>query len=243
MSRKTVLITGGSRGIGKAIAREFAQNGWRVAISYNKNESSAFELAEEFPGQIAAIKADLKNISDTQALFVKAKESIGVIEVLVNNAGISMQKMINDTTYEDWREMMAVNLDSAFLLSKLALLDMISQKSGRIINISSMWGQVGASCEVAYSASKAGLIGFTKALAQEVGPSGITVNCIAPGVIDTDMNSMHSKETISELVDMTPMCRLGTPCDVAKTAFFLAGEGASFITGQVIGVSGGFVIT
>jgi 3-oxoacyl-[acyl-carrier protein] reductase len=166
---------------------------------------------------------------------------IGAVDVLVNNAGISQQKLFTDITDEDWRRMTGVNLDGVFYCSREASREMIRKKSGSIINISSMWGQVGASCEVHYSAAKAGVIGLTKALAKELGPSNIRVNCIAPGVIDTDMMSGFDNETKNSLIDETPLLRLGTPEDIAKAVVFLADEN-SFITGQVLGVNGGIII-
>ena len=185
-----------------------------------------------------AVKADVSNPAEVTAMF----EEIGSVDVLVNNAGISSQKLFTDITDDEWKKTIGVNLDAVFYCCKNALPHMIRQKSGAIINISSMWGEVGASCEVHYSASKAGVIGLTKALAKEVAPSGVRVNCIAPGVIMTDMMSDYDDKTINELKDETPLGRLGTPEDIAAAALFLASDDASFITGQTLGVNGGFII-
>lgn len=174
-------------------------------------------------------------------MFKNIRSQLGEVDVLINNAGVSNQKLFTDITDDDWRETLGVSLDGAFYCSREALPHMIRQKSGVIINISSMWGEVGASCEVHYSAAKAGIIGLTKALAKEVAPSGIRVNCIAPGVIMTDMMKSFDEETIEELRLETPLERLGTPDDIAEAAMFLASERASFITGQVLSVNGGFV--
>ena len=239
---KTVLITGASRGIGRAIASVFAKNGYSVIINYNRSKDEAntltAELTKQYGAECKAIKADVSNSAEVKAMFKKA----GAVDVLINNAGVSSQKLFTDITDEDWKNTIGVNLDGAFYCCREALPRMISQKRGVIINISSMWGEVGASCEVHYSASKAGVIGLTKALAKEVAPSGIRVNCIAPGVIMTDMMSGYDDETIEELKVETPLQRLGTPEDIASAALFLASDEASFITGQSLGVNGGFVI-
>ena len=235
---KTALITGGSRGIGAAIARRFAGEGYRVIINYNRSEAEAKALAAELGG--AAVRADVGDPNQVAAMADEIGERFGALDVLVNNAGISRIGLFTDMTEAEWQRMIDVNLGGAFRVTKSLIKPMIAGLSGCVINISSMWGQVGASCEAAYSASKAGLIGLTKALAKELGPSGIRVNCIAPGVIETDMNAELSGDTISALADDTPLMRLGTPEDVADAAYFLAESG--FITGQVLGVNGGFVI-
>lgn len=185
-----------------------------------------------------AVKADVSNPAEVEAMF----DEIGAVDVLVNNAGISSQKLFTDITDDEWRRTIGVNLDGVFYCCRSALPHMISRKSGVIINISSMWGEVGASCEVHYSASKAGIIGLTKALAKEVGPSGVRVNCITPGVVMTDMMSEFDDETVNELKAETPLNRLGTPEDIAAAVLFLASDDASFITGQTLGVNGGFII-
>ena len=239
---RKVLITGASRGIGRAIAAAFAEAGYSVIINYNKSEDKATslcrEIAEQFGAECRAVKADVSDAAQVREMF----RSVGAVDALVNNAGVSSQKLFTDISDADWRETVGVILDGAFYCCREALPAMIARKSGVIINISSMWGEVGASCEVHYSAAKAGVIGLTKALAKEVGLSGIRVNCIAPGVIKTDMLNAFGKEDLDALKAETPLNRLGTPGDIAAAAVFLASDKASFITGQVLGVNGGFVI-
>ena len=237
---KNILITGGSRGIGEAMVRAFSQKGHKVAFTYKSSIDKAEGLSRE-TGALA-IKADSAKESDIVSAVSEAALALGGIDILINNAGISSFSMLQDLTLAEWNECMAVNLTSAFLYSREAIPYMLRSHEGRIINISSMWGLVGASCEVHYSAAKAGLIGFTKALAKELGPSGITVNAIAPGVIDTYMNSHLSREDLKELSDDTPMGRIGKADEIAKAALYLAGEDASFITGEVLNISGGLVI-
>lgn len=234
-----VLISGGSRGIGRALVESFTQNGDSVAFIYKNSHDEARALADA-TGAIA-ICADVSDASSAKLATEKAISALGGIDILVNNAGISQIKLFTDITDDDWANMINTNLSSAFYLTRSALPSMISQKSGRIINIGSMWGKVGASCEVAYSASKAGLRGLTLALAKELAPSGITVNCVEPGVIDTDMNAKLGADTIASLVEETPIGRLGTPEDIARAVLFLASEHSSFITGQILGVDGGIV--
>ena len=238
--QKTVLITGGSRGIGEAMVRAFANAGYKVAFIYNNSKEKAEQLAKEIG--VVAIKADISDFKQTESAIAIAAESLGQIDVLINNAGISQIKLFADITIEDWQRMIGVNLTGVFNATKAVIGDMISRKSGCIINISSMWGEVGASCEVHYSAAKAGVIGMTKALAKEMGLSGIRVNCITPGVIATEMNGELDVETIESLKEETPLGRIGTPEDVANTALFLASDASGFITGQIIGVNGGFII-
>ena len=239
---KTVLITGASRGIGAAIAEAFAEAGYFPIINYTKNNSAAQALSQKIQDKFNIKSLVYKcDVSDSEAVR-KMFGEIGEIDVLVNNAGISQQKLFTDITDEDWRKMMSVNLDGVFYCSREALKGMIKRKSGSIINVSSMWGEVGASCEVHYSASKSAVIGLTKALAKEVAPSNIRVNCIAPGVIDTDMMKDFDDETRNALIEETPLLRLGKPEDIANAAVFLAGEKAGFITGQTLSVNGGFVI-
>lgn len=236
-----VVISGGDRGIGAAAARAFYAAGDRVAIFYHTNAEAAERLAAELPG-IAVIRCDVASRADCEQAFAAAQEAVGPVEVLVCNAGIAQQKLFTDITEEDWNRMLAVDLTGAFHLCQLALPEMIRRKAGRILTVSSMWGQTGGSCEVHYSAAKAGLIGLTKALAKEEGPSGITVNCVAPGVIDTDMMAAFSAEDKAALAEETPVGRLGTADEVAKLLVYLAGEHAGYITGQVFGVNGGLVI-
>ena len=235
-----VLITGGSRGIGEACVRAFCQKGDSVAFIYHSNHERANALALE-TGAIA-IAADVSDATAATAATQQAIECLGGIDVLVNNAGISQIKLFSDITDEDWRKMIDTNLSGAFYTSREASRAMVAQHFGRIINIGSMWGKVGASCEVHYSASKAGLRGLTMALAKELGPSHITVNCIEPGVIDTEMNAALDEATRKELADSTPLCRIGKAEEVAAVVCFLASKEASFVTGQIIGVDGGFAI-
>ena len=235
-----VLITGGSRGIGEACVRAFCKKGESVAFLYRANHERAKVLENE-TGAIA-ICADVADATSATAATQKAIEALGGIDVLVNNAGIAQSKLFTDITNEDWRKMIDTNLGGAFYVTREVTRAMVAQHAGKIINIGSMWGKTGASCEVHYSASKAGLRGMTMALAKELGPSGITVNCIEPGVIDTEMTAFLDEETRHELCDSTPLCRIGTAEEVASAVCFLASEGAAFITGQILGVDGGFAI-
>ena len=235
---RTVLITGGSRGIGAGAVRAFAKAGYRVAFFYLNSEASASALAAETGA--CAIRCDVRDSASVSCAVAQAQRALSHIDVLINNAGVAQQKLFTDITDEDWRAMLDTHLTGAFLLSRAVLPGMISRRHGRIIHVGSIWGQVGASCEVHYSAAKAGLIGLTKALAKEVAPSGVTVNCVCPGVIATDMLASFTQEDLAVLCDETPVGRLGTPEDVARTLVFLAEESAGFITGQIIGVNGGF---
>ncbi|MBO5101665.1 MAG: 3-oxoacyl-ACP reductase FabG [Clostridia bacterium] len=235
-----VLVNGGSRGIGKAIVELFSREGHKVAFTYNSSEREAIALSEKTGAY--AIKADSRSEADVIRAVKTASEQLSGIDCLINNAGISRFALLTDITLEDWSEMISVNLTAPFLYSREAARIMISRKQGKIINVSSMWGLVGSSCESHYSASKAGLIGLTKALAKELGPSGITVNAVAPGVINTDMCESLDKETLTALSEETPLCRIGEAEEVARAVYYLASDGASFITGEVLNVSGGFVI-
>ena len=237
---KVVFITGGSRGIGRAMVELFADAGYLVAFTYKSSHVAAEELAAR-TGALA-IAADSANPDDIVKAIDTTEKTLGNVDILINNAAVSSFSLFTDLSLDAWRTTFSTNVDAAFLYSKLTLPSMIRNRFGRIINISSMWGQVGSSCEVHYSATKAALIGMTKALAKEVGPSGITVNCIAPGVIDTDMNASLSEEDMSALKEETPLMRIGTPREVAAAALFLAGEDAAFITGAVIIVNGGLVV-
>ena len=238
---RTVLISGGDRGIGAAAARAFYAAGCRVAVLYHTNAEAAEALQNELPG-VFAVQCDVASRASCELAFRAAEQALGRVDVLVSNAGIAQQKLFTDITPEEWQRMLDVNLTGAFNLCQLALPGMIRRKWGRILTVSSMWGQTGGSCEVHYSAAKAGLIGLTKALAKEEGPSGITVNCVAPGVIDTDMMAGFTAEDKAALAEETPVGRLGTPGEVAELLLFLAGEDAGYITGQVFGVNGGLVI-
>ena len=237
---KTVLITGGSRGIGREIVRAFSKNGYNVAFTYRTSRDEA-ELLSRETGALA-IAADSRLESEVISAVDKTVAAFGGVDCLVNNAAISSFSLFTDITLDEWNDMIAVNLTGAFLYSKHVIPDMLKKKKGRIINITSMWGLVGASCEVHYSAAKSGLIGMTKALAKELGPSGITVNAVAPGVINTEMNSKLTEADKEALVNDTPLMRIGDTRDVADAVLFLAGDGASFITGEVLNVSGGYVI-
>lgn len=233
----TVLITGGTGAIGAALAEEFARTD-DVIFTYNSNKEQALSLTEKLKCCCEPMYiSDINSVNDTVR---KVLREFGHIDVLVNNAGISLIKPFLDTSYEDWQRMIAVNLTGVFNVTRAVTPSMVSRKSGAVVNISSVWGVYGASCEVAYSAAKAGVIGFTKALAKELGLSGITVNAVAPGVIDSPMNTAHlNNEELAELAGETPLNRLGQPSEVAKAVRALAEN--RFITGQVLGVDGGFV--
>lgn len=241
----TVLVTGGAGGIGGAVCREFAAAGYKVAINYFKSEDAARKLVDEIfesGGTAKAYKADVSQPAEVSKMVVDVMADLGHVDVLINNAAVAFQGLLTDTTDAIYDRLMDVNMKGAFNATKAVLPGMINRKDGVIINISSMWGEVGASCEVVYSASKAALLGFTKSLAKEVGPSGIRVNCISPGVVDTPMNSGHSERDMEELSNETPLERIGKPEEIAKATLFLASENASFITGQILGVNGGFII-
>lgn len=244
---KSVLITGGSGGIGTALCVAFAQAGYNVIIHSHSKIEKAENLAEiikkSYGVNAIAIQADVADRKSVNAMFDVIDSTFGKIDVLVNNAGIAQQKLFTDISIDEWKNMIGINLDGVFNCSQEALKRyMIKNHSGVILNISSMWGQVGASCEVHYSASKAGVIGLTKALAKEVGLSGVRINCICPGVVMTDMMKDFDEQTVSELKEETPLNMLGTPKDIADSAVFLCSNKAKFITGQILGVNGGYVI-
>jgi 3-oxoacyl-[acyl-carrier protein] reductase len=241
----TVLITGASRGIGKATAELFAAKGYRVLINYHQSESAALELVETIQrkgASAASFKADITDRTAVNSMMAFCTKTFGGIDILINNAGIAASKLFIDITEPEWDQMLNVNLKGVFNCSQEVLRYMLPKKKGKIINIASIWGMVGASCEVHYSAAKAGIIGFTKALAKELGPSSIQVNCIAPGVVQTDMLGSLSEEDLAALKSATPLQRLGTAADIAEAVLFLASNKADFITGQVLSPNGGFVI-
>lgn len=237
-----VLISGGDRGIGAAAARAFCAAGYHVAALYRADRAAAQALAEELGRAALVMQCDVTNRAACAEAVAAVQAAFGRIDVLVCNAGIAQQKLFTDITPEEWQHMLDVNLTGAFHLCQLVLPGMIRRKYGRILTVSSMWGQTGGSCEAAYSAAKGAVLGLTKALAKEVGPSGITVNAVAPGVIGTDMMSFADAATRAALREETPLGRLGTPEDVAEAIYFLCQDAAGFITGQVIGVNGGMVI-
>ena len=235
-----VLITGGARGIGAACVRAYTEKGDRVAFFYKSRHDAAESLAAE-TGALA-ICADVADPLAVAQGIAKMQEHIGEADVLICNAGVSQIMLFTDLSDEDWRNMMRTNLDGAFYVARAVAKQMIARQSGSILFIGSMWGKVGASCEVHYSASKAALRGMTMALAKELGPSGIRVNCIEPGVIDTEMNGELDEATMRALCDETPLCRIGRTDEVARAACFLTSSDASFITGQILGVDGGYAI-
>ncbi len=240
---KTVLVTGASHGIGMEIARLFGKNGYSVAINYYKSEKNAKTLEKELKNLGVLAKtycADVSDSAQVKKMFEEIKTDFGGVNVLVNNAGVSIGKMLCDTTDEDYDTLMGINLKGVFLCSREAQEFMVHEKRGAIVNISSMWGEVGASCESVYSASKAGVIGFTKALAKELAPSGITVNAITPGAVDTKMNAGYSPDEKKALCEEIPLGRFATPAEIAQAVYFIARH--KYITGQILGVNGGMVI-
>ena len=238
---KTAIVFGGSKGIGAQIAREFANCGYFVVINYNTSKSDAKKLASELQNAIA-IKADVKNYDEVKALADKVVALKGKIDVAVISSGISKKNLIIDTTPQEIKDVIDTNLIGTINAIKAVSENMLSNHSGKIITIASMWGEVGAAMESIYSASKGGVIAFTKAMAKELGYNGINVNCISPGLIDTDMNKDLSQEDIDSLIENTPSSRIGVPQDIAKAAIFLASDDASYINGQVISINGGFII-
>ena len=245
ITKRVVLVTGGARGIGADICRKLALKGYSVAIGYNSSKDEAEELKKDLLSlgvDADTFKANIGNPSDVRKMFAAIDSRFGSLYGLVNNSGIAEQALFTEISDDMWQKMIDVNLSGAFYCSREAVKRMLKNKEGKIVNITSMWGEVGASMEVHYSASKAGLIGMTKALAKEVGLSGITVNAVSPGVIKTDMISEFSLMDIEALKEETPLNRIGEPIDVANAVAFLLSSGADFITGQILGVNGGFVI-
>jgi 3-oxoacyl-[acyl-carrier protein] reductase len=242
---RSVLITGAARGIGRACALRFAKEGYAVTAGYVQASVQAEQLKREIErmsGQCLTVAADMRDRQAIHRMVQLSQSHFGTPDVLVCNAGMAQQKLFSDITEEDWDSMMSVNVGGMYRVIQEVLPDMIARGSGSIVTVSSMWGQVGGSCEVHYSASKAAVIGLTKALAKELGLSGIRVNCVAPGVISTEMNAMHDADVMRELAEETPLNRIGTPEEVADAIYLLASESMRFVTGQVLGVNGGLVI-
>ena len=244
MESKTVLITGGSRGIGAAAVRAFAQAGYAVALNYCRSRDAALRLAEELTAQghtVLPVQADVSDPDQVRHMVDNVLDKFCQLDILICNAGTAWRGLLCDLTDQDWHRLRGTDLDGVLYCCRAVYRHMVSRKQGRILTVSSMWGRSGASCEAAYSAAKAGVIGLTQALARELGPSGITVNCVAPGVIDTEMNAGLTPEDLQALSEETPLGRLGTPEDVARALLFLASPEAGFLTGQVLGVDGGYL--
>lgn len=242
---KTVVVTGASGGIGSEISRTFAENGWNVGLMYLNSRDDAQKLEEELKCMgvnTYCDKCDVSSEEDVRRFFENVKKVLGGTDALVNNAGVALQKLFCDVTEEEMQRIFDINVKGSFNCTKAVLPSMINNKAGKIVNISSMWGICGASCEVHYSASKAAVIGFTKALAKEVGPCSINVNCVCPGVIDTKMNANLDDESMETLKNEIPLMEIGTPRDVAETVYFLCSDKSKYITGQIISVDGGMII-
>lgn len=241
---KSAIVTGASRGIGRAVAQELAKRGYRVLVCYRKNSDGAADVCHGIRaagGVALPFQMDIADLSDCRRTVSKAMMEFGRIDVLINNAGIALSRLFTETDEAAYDRVFDVNMKGMFFLTRAAAKEMVAAGGGSIVNLSSMWGISGASGEVAYSASKAAVIGFTKALAKELAPSHIRVNAVAPGVIDTDMNACYSEDTLRMLAEKTPLGRLGTPEEIASCVCFLA-EDATFLTGQVLTADGGFLL-
>ena len=239
------MITGAARGIGRACALKFAKEGWNVTACYAHAQQAAQSLEEEIRqlgAQCRCVQADVTDSAAVHRLVLLAQAEFGTPDAVVCNAGVAQQKLFADITEDDWDRMFDVNVKGMYRVIHEVLPQLLDRQAGSIVTVSSIWGQTGGSCEVHYSASKAAVIGMTKALAKELGLSGIRVNCVAPGVIDTDMNRMHGEAVMQELAEETPLGRNGTPDEVADVIYWLASEQSKFVTGQVLGVNGGFYI-
>ena len=243
---RVALVTGSSRGIGRAVAAELAREGWAVCVNYIQHQQAAEDAVRairDAGGRAVAVQADVADGAAVAEMVRRAERELGGhVSLLVNNAGVAGQAQFQDITDEMWDRYLAVNLGGARNTIRAVLPRMISEKAGCIVNISSIWGLRGASCEVAYACTKAAIIALTRSLAAELGPSHIRVNCVAPGVIDTDMVQVLGRETLDDLAEQTPLGRLGTPKDIAHAVAFLASDRASFITGQVLTADGGFIV-
>ena len=245
MTRKSVIITGASRGIGRACALEFAKAGYDILVCYQSREDAALAVCEEaqtYGVRAVPFQMNTADVSDCRRTVAKAMMTFGKVDALVTCAGIALPSLFTDTTEEAYTSVFDINMKGTFFLAQAAAKEMIAAGGGSIVTVSSMWGIAGASGEVAYSASKAAIIGFTKALAKELAPSHIRVNCIAPGVIDTDMNACYDEDAMDALAEKTPLSRIGTPEEVARAIRFLADDTSSFITGQTLSVDGGFIL-
>ncbi len=239
---KIAFISGASGGIGKTTVKKFIENGFFVLGQYNNDQDSVNELKNLYPENFFAVQCDLADAQSVKQMLDGIEKSFKHIDVVVNNAGTALYKLITETTENDWDTLFSVNMKSAYLINNHALKSMICNGKGKIINVSSIWGLSGASMEVAYSASKSAIIGYTKALAKEVAPSGINVNCVCPGVINTKMNARLTESDIDDIKSQTPLGRLGKAEEIAELIWFLSSDKSDFITGQVITVDGGFIL-